>query len=114
MQSSRNPRRDELNLLELLVSGATDLNLSPTWKEGLLVRSMEDGGMGSFRLMPHGISDENRLYGRTVSEYQFVDDDGVTVLASLNVDEAGELFEVDIWKTDFSPLQHSFSQGSDD
>lgn len=104
MESSRNPTRDELSLLELLVSKATGLDIPSTWNKNLLVQSMDDGGMGSFRLLPHGIAGENRLYGKTVSEHEFVDDDGVKVLASLNVDKAGELFEVDVWKTDFSPL----------
>ena len=34
----------------------------------------------------------------------FTDEDGVKVIASLNVDSDGHLFELDIWKTDFSPL----------
>lgn len=112
MQSNRNPTPDELILLERLISDAKSLDLLDTWKDGLLVRSMEDGGMGSFRILPSGVEDEDRLYGQTVSEYEFVDDDGIKVLVSLNVDQAGELFEVDIWKTDFSPLKHSFSQSS--
>ncbi len=61
--------------------------------------------MGSFLVLLNDTPDENRLYGKTVSEYEFVNDDGVTVMASLNVDEAGQLFEVDVWKTDFSPLK---------
>ncbi|WP_420885213.1 DUF6984 family protein, partial [Candidatus Symbiothrix dinenymphae] len=33
-----------------------------------------------------------------------VDEDGVDVIASLNIDDTGDLYELDIWKTDFSPL----------
>jgi len=39
-----------------------------------------------------------------VAEYQFTDADGVEVLISLNVDADGRPFELDVWKTDFSPL----------
>ncbi len=37
---------------------------------------------------------------------QFTDVDGVFVTAVLNVDTQDQLFEVDIWKTNFSALQH--------
>lgn len=39
--------------------------------------------------------------GRQISEFQFTDIDGVEVIASLNVDVDGVLFELDIWKTNF-------------
>jgi len=39
-----------------------------------------------------------------ISEHLFLDVDGVTVIASLNIDKDGNLFELDIWKTDYSPL----------
>lgn len=62
---------------------------------------MEDGGMGSHRFT--GVGEEGRV-GRTVAECEFTDEDGVTVSAALNVDQRGRLLELDIWKTDFSPL----------
>ncbi len=65
---------------------------------------MNDGGMGSLLLFPKGIIKKNRLFGKCVSEYQFTDKDGVEVIASLNVDKNEELFELDVWKTDYSPL----------
>jgi hypothetical protein len=39
-----------------------------------------------------------------VAEYIFKDADGVDVIASLNVDQNNELFELDIWKTTFDQL----------
>ncbi|MGB7070293.1 MAG: hypothetical protein WBD22_12430 [Pyrinomonadaceae bacterium] len=104
MEPNRKPTQDEQKLLELLISKATNLHLSPRWRDDLLVRLMKDGEMGSFQLFPNGVVDENRLFGEMVSEYDFVDADGVKVIVSLNLDKAGELFEVDVWKTDFSPL----------
>ena len=44
------------------------------------------------------------MFGGEVSRLQFRDKDGVLVSASLNVDQNGALFEVDIWKVDFSPV----------
>ncbi len=47
---------------------------------------------------------EDRKFGRRASECQFTDEDGVEVLASLNLDQDGNLYELDIWKTDFGKL----------
>lgn len=64
------------------------------------VREMRDGGMGSLRFSG---SDERR-YGGTLAEAEFKDADGTAVSVALMLDEIGELFELDIWKVDFSPL----------
>ena len=93
----------EERLIELLVQKSS-INFPDNWKVNLLVKSMKDGGMGSLYLFPNGVIKESRLLGKCVSEYQFTDKDGVEVIASLNLDDKGELFELDIWKTDFSQL----------
>jgi len=103
MNSSRKPSIQEVFLLEFLISESS-IGLEPHWKEDLLVESMKDGAMGSIYLFPKGVIDKNRSFGKCVSEYRFADKDGVEVIASLNLDDKGALFELDIWKTDFSPL----------
>lgn len=67
-----------------------------------VVEDMADGGMGSIRF----INDRqvSRSFGATIAEATYVDADGVTISIALNVDERGDLFELDIWKVDFSPL----------
>jgi len=74
-----------------------------TVSERLLVTDMDDGGMGSIRFWRAGPQERRRLGGR-IAELEFSDADGVTVVASLNVDTEGDLFELDIWKTDFGRL----------
>jgi len=74
------------------------------WKEGLLVSPMDDEEMGSLRLFPKDNITEVRVFGKQVSDFQFTDLDGVEVIASLNIDNEGNLFELDIWKTDFGKL----------
>ncbi len=64
------------------------------------VQSMNDGGMGSLRLA--GAS--GCRFGGKVAEAEFKDQDGVLVLATLYVDQSGDLFELDIFKGDFSRL----------
>jgi K+/H+ antiporter YhaU regulatory subunit KhtT len=67
-----------------------------------LVEPMADGEMGSLRF----VSDrEDRKFGAELSRTTFVDSDGVAVSAILHADQFGQLFELDIFKADFSPLK---------
>jgi len=72
--------------------------------ERLLVTDMNDGGMGSIRFAQPGVKDQPRRMGARIAELEYSDEDGVTVLVSLNVDQDGELFELDVWKTNFGRL----------
>ncbi|MCC6373092.1 MAG: hypothetical protein IT236_18960 [Bacteroidia bacterium] len=103
MKLDRKPTIQEEKLLELLVNRSS-INITKNWKDGLMVRPMEDGNMGSLLLIPQGIFSEDRMFGEEVSDFQFTDSDGVEVIASLNLDKHGNLFELDIWKTDFGQL----------
>lgn len=72
--------------------------------DSALVEEMPDGGMGSLRFLSQTPKGEQRL-GKTIAEAEFRDEDGVLVTAALNLDQSGKLFELDIWKTDFTPLR---------
>ena len=67
---------------------------------------MKDSGMGSLLLFTKKTRNKNRVFGECIAEYLFHDEDGVEVNVALNIDEDGDLFELDIWKVDFSPLIH--------
>ena len=69
----------------------------------VLVEEMDDGGMGSLRFMS-SISDVDRHLGKTVAEAEFQDEDGVLVSIELNLDNNNQLFELDVWKVDYSPI----------
>ena len=103
MELNRKPTLQEENLLKTLISKST-IAFSEDCLDGLLVRPMDDGDMGSLYLFPKNQIANNRILGEQVSDFQFTDLDGVEVIASLNVDDNGNLFELDIWKTDFSKL----------
>lgn len=49
-------------------------------------------------------SEEPRLFGRQLVMAKATDTDGIELSITLNLDRSGDLFEVDIWKVDFSPL----------
>ena len=68
-----------------------------------LVEEMQDGNMGSLRFVTLEYPD--RRYGSMIVEAEFTDADGVLVSVALNLDDRGNLLELDIWKVDFSPIE---------
>jgi hypothetical protein len=78
--------------------------MDPAFLEDLRVAPLDDGRMGGLKLIPHGALD-NRKFGREAAAVEFDDVDGVKVIATLYVDQQGWPLELDMWKTDFSPLQ---------
>jgi hypothetical protein len=96
----RAPRFEEKELLAALLGlslEAIDEKLRTS-----IVEDMADGGMGSIRFVPE--SGESRSFDKAIAEAEYVDADGVTVSIAVNADERGDLYEVDFWKVDFSPL----------
>jgi hypothetical protein len=63
---------------------------------------MKDRNMGSIRFA----RDERRIFDKVLVEAQYKDEDGVSVSIAINADNKGDLFEIDFWKVDFSPLKH--------
>lgn len=72
--------------------------------ENLMVVELEDGKMGSLSLMSNGIQNKGNKQIELCSEKIFKDVDEVTVIASLYIDVKGNLYELDIWKVDYSPI----------
>lgn len=103
MKFYRKPTSQEEKLIELLIHKSS-LRMPKDWKDGLLVCPMSDGEMGSLYLFPQGKIVENRKFGKQISEFQFTDVDKIEVIVSLNVDSDGNLFELEIWKTNFEKL----------
>lgn len=103
MESIRKPTIQEEKLLEFLVKKSS-VTIPENWKDGLMVLPMNDGEMGSLYLFPKGDIVDDRRFGKQVSDFQFTDIDEIEVIASLNLDDEGNLFELDIWKTDFGKL----------
>lgn len=95
--------REELLLNELI--SRSHIVLPSNWRTTLLASDLDDGGMGSLSLYPQEIVCQTRSLGSLVSDCQFRDIDGVSVIASLYLDKEGLLYELDMWKTDFSPLK---------
>jgi hypothetical protein len=75
--------------------------------EDLVAIEMDDGGMGSLSLISKRLDGVGpRTLGKEIAVGEFLDRDGVTVSVAINVDREKRLYELDVWKVDFSPLLH--------
>ena len=79
---------------------------------GTMVEPMADGGMGSLRFAAPACEGSQRRLGEVFAEGAFTDRDGMPVSFSANLDDRGGLFELDIWRVDFKPLQSLPPEGA--
>mgnify|MGYP000290341886 CR=1 FL=1 len=66
--------------------------------DDLLVEPMDDGEMGSLKI---GENHHLKKFGRMASDYLFKDTDGVDVVASLYLDSEDNLYELDVFKSNY-------------
>jgi|GEM_PF-2010379 len=93
-------RREEKNILTHLLINHKNFNLYKQEINSRNVRNMLDGGMGSIEFHSHC----KKKFGGTLAEAQYFDVDDVMVIITIYHDKYGNLYEVDFWKVDFSPL----------
>lgn len=97
----RELRPEERELIQFLIAGMLPEEQINRSLASACVSDMRDGGMGSIRFeRPSGRKMETVLV-----EADYYDLDDVLVSISVNLDINGELFELDFWKVDFSPLK---------
>jgi hypothetical protein len=104
----RLPSSDELATIEQLVELSEQHDLISQFTNGkstLRVEDMDDGKMGSLRLYPTGVREGSRTFGCLIAEASYTDDDNVPVSVAINVDQNGLIFELDVFKADFSPIR---------
>ena len=93
--------RKERDLIEFMLSKESlDVAFSNEL-HSILVEDAGDSGMGG--LVFHKDVKDRRL-GKDIASLQFKDLDGVDVMVTLSLDNFGNLYELDVWKADFSPL----------
>lgn len=94
-------RLEEESLVRALLQRVTGGEQMLGQLECAQVRDMDDGGMGSLQFA----GGERRAFGSCLVEAEYLDRDGVPVSIALNADTNGLLYELDMWKVDFAPLQ---------
>ena len=98
----RDLRDDERALIEKLVEDTPYEDKVIGDLARLSVQDMPDGGMGSIKFRTR--RSKKAVYGEQIAEGSFEDADGTPVSVTLSLDDAGELFEFDVFKADGSPL----------
>ncbi|WP_441295273.1 DUF6984 family protein [Massilia soli] len=93
-------RPEEHSLIHALLGHVSGGDQLLRQLEHAQVRDMNDGGMGSLEF-----AGGRRPLGRHLVEAEYVDYDGVLVRIALSSDQSGRLYELDMWKVDFAPLQ---------
>ena len=96
-------KREEIDLISVMVRGHAIGQSLLTGIERLGVRDLHDGDMGSIQLLSE-ITEQPRQ-AECIAEADYMDFDGIPVSIAINVDQHRKLFELDIWTVDFSPLQ---------
>jgi hypothetical protein len=96
----RHLRPDETALLVAMLASKRDEQALRQELVEALVEEMKDGGMGSLKFSGAA----GRRFGQQIAQAEFQDVDGVALNITINVDQYGSLFELDIWKVDFTPL----------
>jgi len=96
-------RKEEIDLICFILKDKPDFARITNDLKNDLVKAMNDGGMGSLKFYPK--DDNVRTFGRQIAEINLSDVDGVPLSITINIDNNGDIFELDIWKVDFSPLK---------
>ncbi len=99
----RHLKDEEKALISKMILGLSAEALGFESLDTILVEEMADGGMGSLSFVQP--SSGQRRFGKKIQEATFSDADGVIVSVTVNLDQDGRLFELDVWKVDFSPLK---------
>jgi len=103
MSAWRKLRKEEAVLIAALVQNCLKSEEFLRSLSERLVKDMNDGRMGSLRF--RSADNRKRRFGKKIAEAEFTDEDGALVSTVVNLDENGELYELDIWKVDFSALK---------
>ena len=101
MQTSK-PRALSANELELLKFMLSDKKHDHLLNGigSLRVNELVDGHMGSIRF----ISLLNERQASCLETAEFRDVEGSNINVTINADQTGALYEIDIWKYDFTPV----------
>ena len=104
MNAIRNLSNQEKAIITALLQSKSETAHFIDTLDDLAVKQMNDGGMGSLSFVPKGLENASRSFGQQLVLGEFSDSDGVPVSVAVNVDGQGQMYELDVWKVNFSPL----------
>nr|WP_121273843.1 hypothetical protein [Pedobacter schmidteae] len=99
----RKLKQEEIDLITYMIKDTSEGQKIIDKLDSLIVEEMDDGGMGSLRVVVEGM-DDRRTSG-ILKDIDLYDIDGVLLVISVILDTEDNLYELDIFKGDFSPLK---------
>jgi hypothetical protein len=99
--TERKLRQDEIGFMHILLNGTLYGEKLLPLVDHCTVSDMDDGGMGGLTFIS---GNQDRKLSHDIASASFEDSDGVTVIATVSIDNYGDLYELDLFKTDFSKL----------
>jgi len=96
-------RDEEATVIEAMLADTAYASKFVPLDRSLTRYKMNDGGMGSLRFVTN--RSRGAKYGKRIAEAHYTDSDGIPVLITINIDQYGDLFELDVWKVDYTPLK---------
>jgi hypothetical protein len=103
ISTMRSLRKNEQDLIRFMLKDITDQKNFIDELTNIQVQEMNDGGMGSLKFLTE--KEGKRIYKKDISIMHYKDIDGISVMFSLNVDMDDDVYELDVFKGDFSPLR---------
>ena len=99
----RKLRDDERDLILLLLKDSQILKINLEEIPNKIVQELNDGGMGSLKFVYN--DKKTRRFLKELASVSIMDIDNVPVSFALNIDNFEDLFELDVFKADFSQLK---------
>ena len=95
--------KDEQDLIRFMLTNNGTQKKFIDELPNLMVEEMNDGGMGSLRFLSK--KEGRRVFKNEISIMHYRDTDGVSVRFALNLDQDDEVYELDVFKGDFSAMK---------
>ncbi|MBS1520706.1 MAG: hypothetical protein JST50_06910 [Bacteroidetes bacterium] len=98
----RRLRKEEHDLIEYLLRQTPNTEHLYDQLEDCVVEEMDDGGMGSLTFVRNDKKEQRT--GHIVAEISLLDKDNVATSFAVILDRENDLYELDVFKADSSPL----------
>jgi hypothetical protein len=97
-------RKEEQELIAFMLRGKPDFSDYITNQlPHSIVEEMNDGGMGSLKFL--SVKDVKSIMKDEVARIDLRDIDGINLSITININTDGEIYELDVFKGDSSPLK---------
>ena len=100
----RSLKKEEIDLIAYMLKDKPDFEFFV--KNDLansIVEEMNDGGMGSLKFL--SVKNANSIMKDEVAKIDLHDVDGIPLFISINTNADNDIYELDVFKADFSPLK---------